>query len=101
MAPPSPPTMPAASRPWLLKAGRPRRPGSRLQTAIRRAFVVSIGQPLSTVELVRRCYPRSAQTGKLQRSHCVNVRRAAALVAVRVGRGCGYGPPILWAPRPK
>ena len=48
---------------------------------------------------VRRCYPRSAQTGKLKRSHCVNVRRAAALVAVRVGYGRGHRPPILGKPR--
>jgi hypothetical protein len=75
------------SRPWLLRAGRPRRPGSRLQTAIRRAFIVSSGQPLSTIELVRRCYPRAEQTGKLRRSHCVSVRRAARKVAVQVGYG--------------
>jgi hypothetical protein len=84
------------SRPRLLTAGRPRRPGSRLQTAIRRAFIVSSGEPLSTVELVRRCYPRVEQTGKLRRSHCVSVRRAARKVAVQVGYGRGYGPPILW-----
>ena len=73
---------------------------SRLQVQIRRAFIISGGQPLSTAELVRRCYPRSAQTGKLKRSHCVNVRRAAALVAVRVRYGRGHGPPILWKASP-
>jgi hypothetical protein len=87
------------SRPWLLRAGRPRRPGSRLHTAIRRAFVVSLGQPLLTVELVRRCYPRAEQTGKLRRSHCVSVRRAARKVAVAIGHGRGHGPPLLWVLR--
>ena len=96
---PTPAPTPAKSRPWLLRAGRPRRPGSRLQTAIRRAFIISSGEPLSTIELVRRCYPRAEQTGKLRRSHCVSVRRAARKVAVAIGYGGGYGPPLLWVPK--
>lgn len=42
------------SRSWSLRAGRPRRPCGRLQTAISRAFIVSAGQTLSTIDLVRR-----------------------------------------------
>ena len=55
-------------RPWLRTAGRPRRPGGRLQTAIRRAFVASLGQRLSTV---RRAPPRSARVlrGRRRRIH--------------------------------
>jgi hypothetical protein len=67
--------------------------------AIRRAFIVSSGEPLSTVELVRRCYPRAEQTGRLRRSHCVSVRRAARKVAIAIGYGGGNGPPLLWVPQ--
>jgi hypothetical protein len=70
----------------------------RLKDAIRLAFVISRGKPLTTGELMNRCYPASVLLGD-KRWYRQNVRRAALKLAVPCGRSHKRGRPILWAPR--
>jgi hypothetical protein len=61
---------------------------------VRRAFI-GAERPLSTSELMRRCYPR---TVKFRHWHSYNVRRAAVKFAVPAGRARTWGTPIIWKP---
>jgi hypothetical protein len=66
----------------------------RVQVAVRRAFIVSPGQPLTTTQLAQWAYPR---VGTLQQWQRYNVRRVASAVAARVGRRKPGG--LLWRPK--
>ena len=72
------------------------RPG-RLKNQIEMAFVLSYGEPLTTAELVERCYLARWYFGKFD-WHRQNVRRAVAKYAVPCGHGLGRGRPFLWRP---
>jgi hypothetical protein len=70
----------------------------RLQLQVRRAFLAHEGRPLTTPQLMRRCYPRVRD---FKVWHYWNVHRAALKFAVRLGRSKrGRGLPIIWAPKP-
>jgi len=69
-----------------------------LKDAIRFAFVMSRGKPLTTGELMNCCYPASVLFGG-KSWYRQNVRRAALKLAVPCGRSHKRGRPILWAPR--
>ena len=71
----------------------------RLKDAIRFAFVMSRGEPLTTAQLVDRCYPAYWLFGDEKSWYRQNVRRAALKLAVPFGRSCKRGRAILWAPR--
>jgi hypothetical protein len=74
----------------------------RVKRQVRWAFWISRGAPLTTTELLRRCYFIATFWGEKYRSwHRTNVCRAADLVAVRVGRAHSPGRPIVWLPRPE
>ena len=64
----------------------------RVQRQIRRAFIASNGQPLSTSTLIRWCFPKLKT---LPSWHYKSVRVAAARFAKRVGRSeNGYRPSV-------
>ena len=64
---------------------------------IRRAFIVSNGQPLTTGDLMKRCYPRGYDYSSWRYAE---VRLAASRYAVRIGRSkTSSGRPWLWAPK--
>jgi hypothetical protein len=86
-------------RPWLLPGGKPHRPGSRLQLAVRRAFLANLGQQqLTTTDLVGYCYPR---VRKLKGGHYRHIWRAAVKVCVCLGRQPNTrGRPNLWVLKP-
>jgi len=74
----------------------------RLKKQIRWAFRLSGGEPLTTTELVERCYwSVSLRREKIKSWHRTNVSRVAALLAIRVGRASSQGRPIMWSPRPE
>ena len=74
----------------------------RLKKQIRWAFWLSQGEPLTTTQLVKRCYWAVDLQGEEIRSwHRTNVSRVAALLAIRVGRATSQGRPIMWSPRPE
>ena len=74
----------------------------RLKKKIRWAFWWSGGKPLTTTELVERCYwSVNFQGGKIKSWHRTNVSRVADLLAIRVGRATSQGRPIMWSPRPE
>jgi hypothetical protein len=67
-----------------------------IKRAIKRSFI-ALGCPLSTTDLIRRCYPRMQI---FQSWQYATVRLAARAVARPVGRSeRGKGRPWLWAPR--
>ena len=68
----------------------------RLVSAIKWAFVMSRGEPLTSGDLLRRCYLWEW----ISRWQRANVRRAAGRLAINVGRAASRGRPIVWAPRP-
>ena len=70
----------------------------RLLSAIEFAFLLSHGEPISTTDLVRSCYPAEHIFGGLKSWHRSNVARAARRVAVPIGRGRTKGRPIVWWP---
>jgi hypothetical protein len=73
----------------------------RLKSAIRWAFWISRGEPLTTGQLLVKCYIWEWLTEKRFKPwHRTNVHRAADRLAVRIGRASSQGRPILWAPRP-
>ena len=75
---------------------------SRLKKQIRWAFWLSGGEPLTTTELVQRCYWSVNFQGEGIKSwHRTNVSRVADLLAVRIGRATSQGRPIMWSPRPE
>jgi hypothetical protein len=59
------------------------RPGGRLQTQLRRAFISSSGKPLGMSRLLEWCYPATKQH---PRWHRTNIRRALLRHAVNLGR---------------
>ena len=56
----------------------------KIQKRIQRAFIAKPGERMTTVDLVRWCYPRLSEEPKNKHRHCV--RHAAPAVAVKVGR---------------
>jgi hypothetical protein len=74
----------------------------RLKSRVRWAFRLSGGEPLTTTELVKRCYwGVNFQGEKIKSWHRTNVSRVADLLAFRIGRATSQGRPIMWAPRPE
>jgi hypothetical protein len=78
----------------------------RLKSQVRWAFTCSLlfgrGGPLTTTDLLKRCYVGEWLLDKKFKSwHRTNVVRAADLVAIRVGRATSRGRPIVWSPRPE
>ena len=72
----------------------------RLKSQVRFAFCMSGGKPLTTTELVKRCYWVVNLRGEEIKSwHRANVIRAADLVAIRIGRATSQGRPVIWAYR--
>ena len=68
----------------------------RLRIAVRRAFIISNGQPISIADVLRRAYPRLK---RVPCGHRWSVRRALLQDAVVIGRNrYGRGRPNLWAP---
>src|SRR5262249_23195815 len=68
----------------------------RIQRAVRRGFIASQGEPLSTSQLVARAYPRLKAFAIWQYAQ---VRSAAARWCVRIGRVRGRrGIAVLWSP---
>jgi hypothetical protein len=72
----------------------PRR--GRLLRVIEFAFLLSRGQPMSTTELLRSCYPVPRIFGELKSWHRSNVVRAARRVAEPIGRASTRGRPFMW-----
>ncbi len=68
----------------------------RVQRQIRRAFIAHHYRPLTTIELMRWCYPKVT---KFKRWHSYGVRRAAPKFAVAIGRRRCTGYPVIWAPK--
>src|SRR5262249_44988617 len=69
----------------------------RIQRAVRRGFIASQGEPLSTSQLVARAYPRLKAFAIWQYAQ---VREAAGKWCERVGMVNGRkGRAILWAPK--
>lgn len=84
---------PARSRPWLLRAGRSHRPGSRLQRQVARAFAAR-GDRLTTTDLVGYCYPK---VRTLRGGHYRSIWRAVRRVADCLGRAPhARGRPNVW-----
>jgi hypothetical protein len=74
----------------------------RLKKKIRWAFWWSSGKPLTTTELVERCYwSVNLQHERIKSWHRTNVSRVADLLAIRIGRATSQGRPIMWSPRPE
>jgi hypothetical protein len=69
----------------------------RVQRQIKRAFIASLGSPLTTSDLMRRAYPRGWDHSESWRY--TEVRLAASRYAVRIGRSTRRGRPWLWALR--
>ena len=67
----------------------------RIQRQIKRAFVVSGGQHLLTIDLLEHAYPRVTH---YEPWHYVSVYRAATKFAVRVGGRRAF---IIWGPKPE
>ena len=71
----------------------------RVRVAVRRAFIVSNGQPICVGAVLARAYPRLRQ-GQLKHWHRWSARRALLQVAAIIGRNrFGRGRPNLWALR--
>jgi hypothetical protein len=74
----------------------------RLKSQVRFAFCMSRGEPLTTTELVKRCYWVLNLPGEEIKSwHRANVIRVVDRVAIRIGRATSQGRPIMWSPRPE
>jgi hypothetical protein len=56
----------------------------KLQKRIKRAFIAKPGARLTTMDLVAWCQPRL--TGEVKNKHRLGIRRAAPIVAIKVGR---------------
>ena len=70
--------------------------GNRCQRQIRRAFIAKPGARLTTMDLVRKCYPRLSDP--VCNKHRFAVRRAAERIAVKVGRTYPGG--FIWVQKP-
>jgi hypothetical protein len=71
----------------------------RLTDQIRFAFLVSAGAPLTTSQLVDRCYGVHRILDGERNWYRSNVRRAALSLAYPCGHSRKRGRPLLWAPR--
>ena len=70
----------------------------RLRIAVRRAFIISNGQPICIADVLKRAYPRLK---RFPCGHRWSVRRALLQDAVVVGRNCyGRGRPNFGLRRP-
>jgi hypothetical protein len=67
-----------------------------VQRAIKRAFIISDGKPLTTTELARHVYRRIA----FRPHHQAQIRQSARRWAVRIGTARARGAPVLWMPKP-
>jgi hypothetical protein len=68
----------------------------RLLSSIEFAFFLSGGEPISTTELVKSCYPAEHILGGLKSWQRSNVVRAAWLVANPIGRASTRGRPLVY-----
>jgi hypothetical protein len=73
----------------------------RLFRQIRFAFTFSRGEPLSTTNLLKSCYPVEHLWGELRSWHRTNVARAARRVAITIGRATTPGRPLVWKAVPE
>jgi hypothetical protein len=67
-----------------------------VQRQVKRSFVASGGQPLTTGDLIRRAYPRQT---KFESWQYAQVRQSAERWAVRMGTASQRGEPVLWKPK--
>jgi len=73
----------------------------RLKNQIRFAFTMSRGEPLTTTQIVKRCYwAVNLRDEKIKSWHRANVGRVAKLLAIPIGRATTQGRPTMWSPRP-
>jgi hypothetical protein len=69
----------------------------RLRRAIKRAFIASNGQPLTTTAILQRAYPRFM---RIPSGYRWGLRRALRQEAVAIARmRFGRGRPNLWLPK--
>jgi hypothetical protein len=73
----------------------------RLFRQIRFAFTLSRGEPLSTTNLLKPCYPVEHLWGEVQSWHRTNVVRAARRMAIPIGRATTPGRPLIWKAVPE
>src|SRR5262245_20888662 len=72
-----------------------KRPNARIRTAVRRAFILSNGKPITARQVLERAYPRLR---RFKDYHRWSARRALLQVAVVVARNrFGKGRANLWA----
>ena len=69
----------------------------RVQRQIRRAFIANNYRPMTTLDLVRWCYPT---TTKPRHWHTFAVRRAAPKFATPIGHRRCRGNTVIWALKP-
>lgn len=70
----------------------------RVLSAIKFAFFLSGGEPISTSRLVRSCYPVAHIFGEVKSWHRSNVIRTARRLAEPIGRASTRDRPLLWRP---
>src|SRR5262249_50859603 len=74
-----------------------KRPGARIRTAVRRAFIASNSEPICISDVLKRAYPRLKV---YPHKHRWSVRRALLIDAEVIGRRrFGRGRPNLWLPK--
>jgi hypothetical protein len=70
-----------------------------LQREIRRAFIASRGEPVTTAQLLRICWPGDKRPYEHYYNRCRSLRRAAARFAVVAAQSPrGHHGPTLFAP---
>src|SRR5262249_935983 len=86
-----------ATRPFMIAIASRKRPNARVRVAVRRAFILSNGQPITGRMVLERAFPRLK---RFKHWHRWSARRALLQVATVVGRHrYGRGRPNLWAPK--
>src|SRR5215831_9839722 len=84
-----------SNRAFLRAIASKSRPGARIRTAVRRAFIVAGNRPILAAEVIARAFPRVKKPTDWQRW---SVRRALLQVATIVHRiPNARGRPNLWA----
>jgi hypothetical protein len=79
--------------------GTMRRCIGRLQKMVRRELIIRAGKPATTVDFMKRAFPR---LDHYARWNYRAVRRAALRFAIPVGRSsCGKGRAVVWVPTPE
>jgi hypothetical protein len=71
----------------------------RVTRGITRAFIAAGNRDLTTSELLQWSHALELYRGapmRVRRYYCQSVRRSAALLCDRVGRGKGSARPLLW-----